>query len=141
MDKLLRTISFTQAINPATALMTDTTLMTVEAGAAYEVVEVIESHTVAGTDGSAVTVDVKRCASAVAPASGDTVLGSTFNLKSTANTPVSKTKASGLASTQASRTIVAGQRLCLDFSGALTALAGFNIVVVLKQLRAGTNRN
>lgn len=139
MNKSPLVLALSQTINPATALMVDGTFFTCPAGAEYEVVEVIESHSVAGSDGGAVTADLKKCDSGTAPASGTSVLSSTFDLKSTANTPVSKTTASGLAA-EAVRILTAGQRLCLDLTGTLTALAGFNVTVVLRLRRAGNYR-
>ena len=140
MDKALRCINFTQAIDPATALQVDAILFIVEDGASYEVMETNEAHTVAGSDGSAVTADLTRCAAGTAPGSGSTVLSSTFNLKSTANTPVSKVRGNGLAAAQASRILSSGQMLCLNLTGTLTALAGMNLNVFLKQLRPGNAR-
>jgi hypothetical protein len=140
MDKALRMVQFTQAINPATALMVDAILFVCEQGAAYEIVEAVEAHTVAGSDGSAVTADLRRCAAGTAPGSGTSMLSSTFNLKSTANTPVRKIRGDGLATAEGNRIISSGQMLCLDLSGTLTALAGMNVCVFLKQLRPGSNR-
>lgn len=132
-------LQFTEFINPATALMVDGTLFTCPTGSEYEVVEVIESHTVAGSDGGAVTADVKKCTSGTAPSAGTSVLSSTFNLKSTANTPVAKNTASGLAA-QPTRTLKSGERLCLDLTGTLTALAGFSLTIVLSRKRSATYR-
>lgn len=110
-------------------------------GFEYEVVEVNEEHTVAGTDAGAVTADLKKLASATvgAPSTGTSVLSSTFNLKSTANTPVKKTTASGLAA-KSVRTLRSGDRLGLDFTGTLTALGGMAITVSLVMRRPGTYR-
>lgn len=76
--------------------------------------------TVAGSDAGAVTLDLKKCPSGTAPASGTSVLASTFNLKSTAATPVAGT----LTATQSVRLFEAGDSLSLDFTGTLTALVG-----------------
>lgn len=139
MNKSAPLVTISQTINPATALMVDAVLFTVPTGAEYEVVEVLESHTVAGTDGSAVTLDLKKTSAGTAPASGTSVLSSTFDLKSTANTPVSKNTASGLAA-MVTRRLTSRQMLCLDFTGTLTALAGMSVTVVLRLVRAGTYR-
>jgi hypothetical protein len=135
-------ISFSQGINPATALMVDFWLFQVPIGAEYEIVEATEEHTVAGTDGGAVTLDLKvtPAATVQAPASGTSVLSSTFNLKSTANTPVRKDKASGLASTLAGRTLRSGDRLGVDLGGTLTALGGMRLTVSLVMRRPPINR-
>lgn len=134
-------LTFVQAINPATALMVDSWLFRCPEGFEYEVVEVNEEHTVAGTDGGAVTADLKKLISATvgAPSTGTSVLSSTFNLKSTANTPVKKTTASGLAA-KSVRTLRSGDRLGLDFTGTLTALGGMAVTVSLVMRRPGTYR-
>jgi hypothetical protein len=110
-------------------------------GAEYEIIEISEVHSVLGTDGSAVTADFKKCAVATAPASGTTVLLTTFNLKSTINTPVVKTPGNGgMVLALASRTLTAGQMLSLDLTGTLTALAGVRFDIWLKNRRKNTNR-
>lgn len=133
-------LTYHQSINPATALPVDAWLFTVPTGAEYEIVEALETHTVAGSDGSAVTADVVKAAAGTAPGSGTSMLSSTFNLKSTANTPVDKIKGSGLATTQVARIIRSGQQLGINFGGTLTALAGCAITVVLKTTRKASNR-
>jgi hypothetical protein len=75
---------------------------------------------VAGSDGGAVTLDLKKCASGTAAASGTSVLASTLNLKSTARTPVAAT----LTATDSTRLFQAGDSISLDFTGTLTALVG-----------------
>lgn len=122
------------------AELVDRALLTVEAGAMYEVSEVIETHTVLGTDGGDVTVDVKKCTGTQAPSAGTSVLSSTFNLKSTINTPVSKVRGQGLATSLVTRTVKAGERLCLDFTGTQTAVEGVAVQIVLVPLRKSTSR-
>jgi hypothetical protein len=125
----------------ANASIADTILFQCEEGAEYEVVEVMERHIAAGDDAGAVALDVVKCDSAAAIAAGATVLASTFNLKAAADTIVRKTAGNGgLSSALATRTIKAGQSLHLDFQGVLSTLAGVNITVILRQLRAGVHR-
>jgi hypothetical protein len=125
--------------NAASAV--DTIVFVCESGAEYEVLEVIESHTVAGSDGGTVSADLKRAASGTAPGSGTSMLASVFNMKSTANTPVTKSLTLGtLATAQSSRRLTAGQALTIDFSGTLTALAGVCFTIVLKPLRRSNAR-
>lgn len=138
-------LTFSQFINPATALQVDGWLFRVPEGAEYELVEVSEEHTVAGTDAGSVTLDLKKTASATvqAPASGTTLLRTTFNLKSTANTPVKKTAAdttNGLVASRSVRTLKSGDRLGVDFTGTLTALAGMCLTVSLIMRRPPTYR-
>lgn len=124
----------------ANASLADCPLFICEEGAEYEVVEVMETHIVAGTDGGAVSMDLVKAGSGVALGAGTSVLGSVFNLKSTINTPVRKSLSSGLAAAAATRRITGGQRLDIDFQGTLTAAAGVCVTVVLRMLRPGIRR-
>lgn len=101
----------------------------------YEVIAAREVHETAGTDGSAVTLDIKKVTGTTAGASGTTVLASTFDLKSTAKTVVTKNGTSGLTATLADRKLAAGDRLYLDFTGVLTALVGGMVTIYLKRLQ------
>lgn len=117
----------------------DSPLTTIEAGAEYEVLEVIESHAVLGTDGGAVTLDVKKCTGTQTPAQGTSVLLTTFNLKATINTPVTKSRSNvGLAASIPTRRLKGGDRLCADITGVTTAVAGLALTIVLRRLRKGT---
>lgn len=119
----------------------DTAIFICPEGAEYEVTEVMEEHTTAGSNGGAVTMDVVKAASGTAVAGATSLLQSTFNMKSTADTPVRKTKAnSGLVVAQGTRTLTAGQKLGLDFTGTLTALAGVCVTVILRLRRPALNR-
>jgi hypothetical protein len=97
-----------------------------------EVVGVSEVHTVAGSDGGAVTLDVTKCDGTEAPASGVTVLSSTIDLKGTANTVVNRT----LTATTADRKLIAGERLGINVTGTLTALAGGVVTIRIKRLQS-----
>jgi hypothetical protein len=97
-----------------------------------EVVGVSEVHTVAGSDGGAVTLDVTKCDGTEAPASGVTVLSSTIDLKGTANTVVNRT----LTATRADRKLIAGERLGINVTGTLTALAGGVVTIRIKRLQS-----
>lgn len=102
-----------------------------------EVIAVREVHS--GTAASA-TVDVKKCTGTTAPASGTTILASTFACDSTANTVVTKNAASGLSATLANRKLDAGDRLSLDVTGTLTGFVG-SLTIYLKRLQtAGGDR-
>jgi hypothetical protein len=76
--------------------------------------------TVAGSDGGAVTLNIRKCASGTAPASGTAVIASTLNLKSTAATPVAAT----LSATESAKLFEAGDSVSFDYTGTLTALVG-----------------
>lgn len=140
MMKTPLVITYNQSIDPATALPVDAILFVAPPGSEYEVLSVSEAHSVAGTDGGAVTGDLKKHSAGTTPANGTSVLSSTFDLKSTLNTPVNKTTASGISGNGQTRRIVGGQMLSVDFTGTLTALAGMSLTVVLKELRAPTYR-
>lgn len=93
----------------------------------YEVVSAIEIHSTAGNDAGAVTLDVTKESSGIAPSAGISVLASPFNAKATANTYQTKAPAS-LASTVA---IAVGDRLSLNVTGVTTALAGVVLEISL----------
>jgi hypothetical protein len=97
----------------------------------YRVVRVREVHSTAGSDGSAVNVQVTKDDSTDAPGAGDNLLTNNtnagFNLKGTANT----VQAGTLATTADLMTLAAGDRLSVDFAGTLTAVAGVVVTVDL----------
>lgn len=98
----------------------------------YELVYAAESHITAGSDAGAVTGDVKKSASGTAITAGTSLLASTFNLKSTASTPVIKKVGNGGLAARPTRYVNSGQQVGLDFTGTLTAYAGgaFTLVFV-----------
>lgn len=99
---------------------------------AYRVLEVQESHGTKGTDAGAVTLDVVKATGTTAIASGTTVLSSTFDLKGTINTVVTKSiKNGGLVSTPAGY-LAAGDRLGFNITGTTTAVAGAVVTIVLE---------
>lgn len=101
-----------------------------------EVIAVSEVHSTAGTDGSAVTVQVERLQDTDAPGAGDTLLVTSFDLKGTANTVVLKTTNDLTSSTQ----LLTGDRLALLYSGTLTAVAGVQVTCHLKPVGRGSYR-
>ena len=101
------------------------------ADAAYEVVAIREVHSVAGAGSS--TLNIEKCTGTTAPGSGTDLATTAFALDSTANTVVSKTTASGLTTTQASKRLAVGDRLALDWSGTVTAYVG-TITVSLRRI-------
>lgn len=94
----------------------------------YYLISVTERHEVAGSDAGAVTMQLYKVPSGTAPASGTALLGTTFNLKSTANTNVEGT----LSTTPGILTIPRGYALAFVTSGTLTAVQGVTAAVVLK---------
>lgn len=84
----------------------------------YIVKSITGRVTVAGTDGGAVTAQVRKAASGTAITSGTVLHSGTFNLKGTANTNQS------LTVTAADAYIPAGTALCIDYTGTLTSATG-----------------
>ncbi len=100
---------------------------------ACEVAWVEESHTTIGSNAGAVTLNVERLDSGVALDSGDTILQTAFDLKSTIDTPVSKEGRTKLQNT----ILKPNQRLALKDGGTLTAVAGVCITIYLRTLSKG----
>jgi hypothetical protein len=104
------------------------------APSAVRVVAVSEVHSTAGSDGSAVNLQVTKDVSTDAPGGGTDLLTNNanagFNLKGTANT----TQVGTLTATVASLKLAAGDRLSVDFAGTLTAVAGVVVTVTLKRI-------
>lgn len=99
----------------------------------YEVVGIKQLGSVAGSDGSAVTLDVRKITAAgtdlPGAAAGTTVkelLTAAFDLKATAGTVVAGT----LTATAADRKLAIGDKLAFNFIGTMTAAVG-NIAIEL----------
>lgn len=92
---------------------------------ACSVSQVWEVHQTLGTDGGAVTVNLEKLSGTTAPDSGSTILATAFSLKATINTVQTGT----LVTTQATKTLAKGDRLCLKDSGVLTAVAGVTLLI------------
>jgi hypothetical protein len=121
--------------DPAAAgAQTDRVFFQCPVGHAYEVTAISEIHSAAGTNGSAVSIQVTKDTGTDAPGAGTDLLtnntGAGFDAKGTANT----TQAGTLTATIATRRLAAGNRLSVDYAGTLTALAGVIITVVLKRI-------
>lgn len=84
-----------------------------------------EVHAVAGSSGSAVTLQLEQLTGTTAPGAGNAILRTALSLKTTANTPQSGT----LTITPAFLTIPAGGRVGLVVTGTLTSLS--NVTVLL----------
>ena len=76
--------------------------------------------TIAGTNGSAVTAQVKKMTGVVAITAGTSLMSSTFDLKGTADTVQSL----ALSATPADLEIPAGTAIGIDFTGTLTSATG-----------------
>lgn len=94
---------------------------------AYQVQSIIARPLVVGSDGGAVTAEIRKAASGVASASGTVLHSGTINLKGTINTNQSLT----LSTTAADILLAAGDSLCLDTTGTTTAARGIVTVALL----------
>ena len=92
--------------------------------------DVYEFHTTAGSDGSAVTLNIEKLTGTQAPDAGSTVLSTAFNLKGTANTQ----QQGALVASRVTRTLSKGDRLCLKDVGTLTAVAGVLVVIEVEYI-------
>ncbi len=91
-----------------------------------KVVAIAEAHAAAGTDAGAVTLAVKKCTGTQAPSAGTAVHTGSANLKGTADT------VQNLGITDAAATLAPGNRLAIDATGVLTALAGGILTIRLR---------
>lgn len=87
-----------------------------------------EVHATAGTDGSAVTLQLEKLTGTQAPGAGATILSAALSLKATANTLQTAT----LTTTLANRSLAKGNRLALLKSGTLTSVANVTVLVELQ---------
>jgi hypothetical protein len=94
---------------------------------ALRVVGVTLRPTVAGTDGGAVTVEIRKVPSGTAITSGTVVHAATGNLKGTANT----NQVLALNATPANMRLAPGDALATDFTGTLTSAAGTVAVALI----------
>ncbi len=93
----------------------------------YEIVNVFEIHSTAATDTDAVTIDITKDVSGVAPGAGVSVLTAPINAKATADT----LQGALPSTTNSAVTLAIGDRLSVNFTGVLTALAGVVVELFL----------
>lgn len=98
-----------------------------------EVTGFFEVHQVAGTDGSAVTLQLEKLTSGQALDAGATLLDSTINLKATKDTVQEGT----LTTTRLDLVLEKGDRLALKDSGTLTGLENVVVYVLFKPVGQG----
>lgn len=91
------------------------------------------THTVVGSDGGTVAVQLTLDSGTNAPGAGTDLLSNNsntgFNLKATVNTPQYAAFKPGV-----SRKLIRGQRIGVDWNGTMTAVAGVQFTVVLNRL-------
>lgn len=114
---------------PSAAFGTDTCFFV--APFPCQVLAATEIHTILGTDGSAVSLQITKDATGDAPGAGTDLLANNtnagFDMKATINTvqqAIFKTTAGILD-------LIAGDKLSVDFAGTATSLAGVQVTVLL----------
>jgi hypothetical protein len=104
------------------------------ADGSYLVTGISYVHSTAGSDASAVNLQISKDTGTAAPGAGTDLLTNNtnagFDCKGTANT----VQAGVLVAAEATRTLVSGDRLSLDFAGTVTALAGVVVTVSLRRV-------
>ncbi|MBH8566719.1 hypothetical protein I8748_31985 [Nostoc sp. CENA67] len=104
------------------------------ADGAYLVTGISYVHSTAGSDASAVNLQITKDTGTQAPGAGTDLLTNNtnagFDCKGTANT----VQVGALVATEATRTLASGDRLSLDFAGTVTALAGVVVTVSLRRV-------
>jgi len=88
------------------------------------------THATAGSDGGAVTLQVTKMTGAQAPSAGAAMLATAFNCKGTALT----VQGGALSGTAADLRLNAGDRIGLDYTGTLAALAGVHLTIVYEKV-------
>jgi len=99
-----------------------------------QIIRIDERHEVAGSDGSAVTLDVVVVNNGSAVSTGASLLASTFNLKATADTLQIKDK----RNLSNNRFVEPNQSIALKTSGTLTAVAGVSVTVYYQPYARGS---
>lgn len=104
------------------------------ADGAYLVTGISYAHSTAGSDASAVSLQITKDTGTTAPGAGTDLLTNNtnagFDCKGTANT----VQTGALVASEATRTLASGDRLSLDFAGTVTALAGVVVTVSLRRV-------
>lgn len=103
----------------------------------YEVLSVVEKHSVAGTDSGSVTLDVLNVPDETAASAGTSILAAKFNLKNTANAAQIK----GGLDLVTNRTFSPKDSIAVKVAGVTTSLAGVQVTVYYKPLNFGEFRN
>lgn len=95
-----------------------------------EIIAIYESHTTAGSDAGAVSLNIEKLTGTQALDAGTVLLSTAFNLKGTANT----VNTGALTSTRPDLKLLQGHRLALKDSGTLTDVAGVCITIYALKL-------
>lgn len=89
-------------------------------------------HSTAGTNGSAVNLQVEKCTGTTAPGSGTDLLTNNSNAGFDCKGTINTVQNGALSATAANLRLAPGDRLAVDFAGTLTALAGVVVVVTFE---------
>lgn len=92
-----------------------------------KLISVTEVHTVLGTDGSAVTLQIEKLTGTTAAGSGTSLLVTAFNLKATINT----VQTGSLITTVGTTQFASGDRIALKLSGTPTAVANVTVTLLV----------
>lgn len=93
------------------------------------VLSISEVHTAAGNDAGAVSLNIEKLTGTTAAGSGTTLLSTAFNLKGTINTVQNGLF---LGTLDATRYLLAGNRLAFKLTGTPTSVANVTISLVLE---------
>jgi hypothetical protein len=116
--------------NPSASYATDRSIFT----APYDctIQSINEVHSVVGSDGGAVNLQITKDTGTTAPGAGTDLLSNNtnagFNLKSTINTVVYGAFKPGV-----SRKLSRGDRLSLDFAGVQTGVEGLTVTIIVNR--------
>lgn len=132
LEKQSNTVDVVKVVTTAAAIATQNIFV---APSPCRVVAVKEWHAVAGTNGSAVTVDITKetatgAGATAVPGGGSTILTAALSLKATAKTTQSGT----LSATATSLVLGKGDRLSIKLTGTATAVAGVVIAVAIQPI-------
>lgn len=95
-----------------------------------EVIAVFERHRTKGSDGSAVTLQIEKCPSGIAPDSGVTLLATALDLRANNNT----TQEGTLTVTKGNLQLAFGDSLILKDAGILTSLSDVCVTIIARAL-------
>ena len=100
-----------------------------------KIMSISESHSVVGTDGSDVTLQIERLQGVEASGAGDDLLATGFNLKGSADTVVKKQLRDFVTGTQKRFLFLSGtDRLGFVLSGTATAIQDVTVSVELLEI-------
>lgn len=125
LKKVATRIQVVKSVNANASLVTECVFI---CDRAYNLGSVSESHSTAGSDASAVSIQITKDTGTTAPGGGTAILTNNtnagFNAKGTANTVQTGTFAATAFAT--------GDRISIKYTGTLTALAGVCVAIGLE---------